>query len=247
MNKKKIGLAVTIVPVLAAGTVAMASAYKSGTDFKPFQNDQEIQTNQVVFDGDESGVDRKKKDDSKESSLLKDKQDDQEKESTELKDQADYLFENEQVNTKAVGLLDGENTGSDIPKQDQQEEEQQKPEETYSIVKDPSKADTELMVPRRMEEMEAAVVILQVQISREVPQELRRITAKQTTTALHRLKLLVPVPETIQQRQRRLRCQLQHRHRLRHQHQQLHLQDHPVQSRIRNPRNQIRQLEEVPV
>lgn len=144
MNKKKIGLAVTIVPVLAAGTVAMASAYKSGTDFKPFQNDQEIQTNQVVFDGDESGVDRKKKDDSKESSLLKDKQDDQEKESTELKDQADYLFENEQVNTKAVGLLDGENTGSDIPKQDQQEEEQQKPEETYSIVKDPSKADTEL-------------------------------------------------------------------------------------------------------
>ena len=77
MNKKKIGLAVTIVPVLAAGTVAMASAYKSGTDFKPFQNDQEIQTNQVVFDGDESGVDRKKKDDSKESSLLKDKQDDQ--------------------------------------------------------------------------------------------------------------------------------------------------------------------------
>ena len=138
MNKKKIGLAVTIVPVLAAGTVAIASAYKSGTDFKPFQNDQEIQTNQVVFDGDESGVDRKKKDDSKESSLLKDKQDDQEKESTELKDQADYLFENEQVNTKAVGLLDGENTGSDIPKQDQQEEEQQKPEETYSIVKDPS-------------------------------------------------------------------------------------------------------------
>lgn len=71
MNKKKIGLAVTIVPVLAAGTVAMASAYKSGTDFKPFQNDQEIQTNQVVFDGDESGVDRKKKDDSKEAVFSK--------------------------------------------------------------------------------------------------------------------------------------------------------------------------------
>lgn len=244
MNKKKIGLAVTIVPVLAAGTVAMASAYKSGTDFKPFQNDQEIQTNQVVFDGDESGVDRKKKDDSKESSLLKDKQDDQEKESTELKDQADYLFENEQVNTKAVGLLDGENTGSDIPKQDQQEEEQQKLEETYSIVKDPSKADTELNGTTQNGGNGSSS---SNSISREVPQKLRRITAKQTTTALHRPKLLVPVPETIQQRQRRLRCQLQHRHRLRHQHQQLHLQDHPVRSRIRNPRNQIRQLEEVPV
>lgn len=142
MNKKKIGLAVTVVPVLAAGTVAMASAYRSGTDFKPSQNDQEIQTNQVVFDNGESGVDRQKKDNNKESSLLKDKQDNQEQESTQLKDQADYLFENENVNTKSVGLMDGQNTDSQTPTQDQTE--QQQPEENYNIVKDPSKADTEL-------------------------------------------------------------------------------------------------------
>ena len=146
MNRKKIGLAVTVVPVLAAGTVAMASAYKSGTDFKPFQNDQEIQTNQVVFDNGESGVDRQKKDKKKESSLLKDGQDDKQKESTQLKDQADYLFENEKIQAKSVGLTNGENTGSQTPdqEQDQEQEQQQKPAETYNVVKDPSKADTEL-------------------------------------------------------------------------------------------------------
>lgn len=141
MNKKKIGLAVTVVPVLAAGTVAMASAYKSGTDFKPFKNDQEIQTNQVVFDGDEPGVNQKKKSDNKESSLLKDKKDEKEKQGTELKDQADYLFENEKVNTKSVGIVDENNTGSQPL---EPTEEQQEPEESYNIVKDSSKADTEL-------------------------------------------------------------------------------------------------------
>lgn len=143
MNKKKIGFAVAIVPVLAAGTVTMASVYKSGTDFKPSQNDREIQANQVVFDGDESGVDRQQKDKKKESSLLNDKQDDKEKEETQLKDQADYLFENGKVPTKSAGVVDEANTDTQIPDQNN-EEETKKPEETYNIVKDPSKADTEL-------------------------------------------------------------------------------------------------------
>lgn len=141
MNRKKIGIAITVVPVLAAGTVAMASAYKSGTDFTPRENSQELQANQVVFDNGESGVDRQKKEKKEESSLLQDQQEEKEKENTQLKDQADYLFENDRLHSRTAGVSEEGNT--DSPTQQTPEEEKQ-PAETYNIVKDPSKADTEL-------------------------------------------------------------------------------------------------------
>ena len=71
MKKKNIGIAVVSVPILAAGTVALASSYRDSTDFKPSDTEQELQVNQVVFDGNESGAGHSRKNNGDESHLLK--------------------------------------------------------------------------------------------------------------------------------------------------------------------------------
>ena len=52
-DKKKAGIAIVAVPVIAAGTVAMVSAYKQGSTFTPSGAKQDFQANKVVFDHDE--------------------------------------------------------------------------------------------------------------------------------------------------------------------------------------------------
>lgn len=145
MNKKKIGVAVITVPVLAAGTVALASSYRAGTDFKPSDTEQELQVNQVVFDKDENGTGHEKKKDGDESRLFKKNEEKENGEATQLKDQADYLFENQQMHTESVGIVDDNNkekTSSDTADTKSQDEKQ--PDKVYNLTKDESKADTSL-------------------------------------------------------------------------------------------------------
>ena len=143
MKKKNIGIAVVSVPILAAGTVALASSYRDSTNFKPSDTEQELQVNQVVFDGDETGTGHSKKKNGDESHLLK-KTDNGEE--AQLKDQADYLFENAQVHTESVGILDEQNEDSTEQAENTTEAEEQ-PDKVYNITKDASKADTSLDNP----------------------------------------------------------------------------------------------------
>lgn len=146
MKKKNIGIAVVSVPILAAGSVALASSYRNSTDFKPTDSNQELQVNQVVFDGDEAGAGHsKKKNGNDESRLLKKNSEADNAESAQLKDQADYLFENGQMHTESVGILD--ETNKDTTSAEESTEAAQQPENVYSITKDASKADTSLDNP----------------------------------------------------------------------------------------------------
>lgn len=143
MNKKKLGMTILAVPVLTAGTVALASAYKSGTDYKPSDTEKELQVNQVVFNGDDSGIGHEKKDNGEEEShLLQKNQDEKDGASTEAEPQADYLFENGQISTESVGITDQENSVPDSAKEDSSEENT--PDQVYNITNDPTKADTTL-------------------------------------------------------------------------------------------------------
>ena len=146
MKKKNIGIAVVSVPILAAGTVALASSYRNSTDFKPSDTEQELQVNQVVFDGGESGTGHSKKKDGDDSHLLKKNKDSDNGESAQLEDQADFLFENGQMHTESVGILDEENKNTSENTEDSTEAEKQ-PDKVYNITKDASDADTSLANP----------------------------------------------------------------------------------------------------
>lgn len=143
MKKKNIGIAVVSVPILAAGTVALASSYRDSTDFKPSDTEQELQVNQVVFDGSETGTGHSKKKNGEESHLLKNTNNGEE---AHLEEEANYLFENAQMHTESVGILDDTNKTTTEKTEDTAEEAEQ-PEKVYNIMKDASKADTSLDNP----------------------------------------------------------------------------------------------------
>lgn len=147
MKKKNIGIAVVSVPILAAGTVALASSYRESTNYKPSDTEQEIQVNQVVFDDSESGTGHSKKKDGDESRLLKNNKNTDESESTQLEDQADYLFENSEMHTESVGLLDEESEDAPETENRENSETEGQPEKVYNITKDSSSADTSLNNP----------------------------------------------------------------------------------------------------
>ena len=146
MNRKKLGIAALAVPVLTAGTVALASSYQAGSDYKPADVSQELQVNQVVFDNNESGIGRDKKEDNQESRILqKNQQNDSQQNGTGNKDQADYLFENNTLstdNTDSVGLVDQQNPAPGDNNGQSQTDKQ--PDDVYNVTQDTSKADTVL-------------------------------------------------------------------------------------------------------
>lgn len=146
MNKKKLGIAALAVPVLTAGTVALASSYQAGSDYKPADVSQELQVNQVVFDNEESSIGHDKKEDNQESRLLqKNQQDESQQSGTGKKDQADYLFENNTLSTDSadsVGLVDQQNSA--LGDTDGQTQTDKQPDEVYNVTKDRSDADTVL-------------------------------------------------------------------------------------------------------
>ena len=142
MKKKKTGIAIVTVPILAAGTVALAASYQSDINFKPSDSGQDVQVNQVVFDGDDTETGHKKSKDGEQSHLLQKNKDDKDSEGTQKKEQADYLFENSQINSGTVGIMDNSSTEKKDTGESQTGEA--KPSSIYNVTKDPSKADTTL-------------------------------------------------------------------------------------------------------
>ena len=147
MKKKKIGVAVITVPILAAGSVALAASYRSELNYQPGDTKQDIQVNQVVFDGDDGGTGHQKKKSNDDSHLLQKNKKDQADESTQVKDQGDYLFENEQLHTESVGILDDTESSASDSSQTQKQDDAQ-PDQVYNVTKDASKADTSLSTPQ---------------------------------------------------------------------------------------------------
>ncbi|MBU5481091.1 leucine-rich repeat domain-containing protein [Blautia sp. MSJ-19] len=146
MKKKKIGIAVITVPVLAAGTVALASSYRAGTGFKPSDSEQELQVNQVVFNDEETGTGREKKKDGNESQLLKKNNEEKDTaEGTQLENQADYLFENEQIHTETAGVLN--NRSTDTSSQDEESQPAEQPDQVYNLTNNASDANASLNDP----------------------------------------------------------------------------------------------------
>lgn len=140
MKKKKTGVAIITIPILAAGTVALAASYQSDINFKPQDSSQSVQVNQVVFDGNDTGTGNKKNKDSDESHLLQKKSDTGD--ATSLEDQANYLFENSQLHTESIGITDNRNT--EASNTDSTHTKQAQPSSIYNVTNDSSKADTVL-------------------------------------------------------------------------------------------------------
>lgn len=146
-EKEKVGVAVITVPILAAGSVALAASYRSELNYTPGDTEQDIQVNQVVFDGDDGGTGSQKKKNGDDSHLLQKNKEDKADESTQVKDQGDYLFENEQLHTKSVGILDDTESSASDNSQTQKQDDAQ-PDQIYNVTKDASKADTSLSTPQ---------------------------------------------------------------------------------------------------
>lgn len=107
---KKAGAAAVAVSVLSIGTIGAVSAYQSGIDFQPSDTDRELQTNQVVFSGDEDKMGKKKNDSSEESELWQKKQDEEKQKSPKVGENADYLFESGYVSQSDSGQSVGIST-----------------------------------------------------------------------------------------------------------------------------------------
>lgn len=73
IDKKKAGIAIAAVPVIAAGTVAMVSAYKQGMEFTPTDGRKDFQANKVVFENDENALEHQDSASDEESRLLQQK------------------------------------------------------------------------------------------------------------------------------------------------------------------------------
>ena len=96
IDKKKAGIAIAAVPVIAAGTVAMVSAYKQGMEFTPTDGRKDFQANKVVFENDENALEHQDSASDEESRLLQQKNSEQ-NQGADLQNQADYLFEDQKV------------------------------------------------------------------------------------------------------------------------------------------------------
>lgn len=135
---KKTGMAAIAAPILAAGTVAVVSAYQSGIDFTPSGEQQDFQTNQVVFDDNKDTV-GKNQDNNDNSSLFEKDQNANNRKNNQDKQSADYLFE-------AENLPDGVGTASFVENNDQNiftgETINNNSSSGYNIVADASNADT---------------------------------------------------------------------------------------------------------
>lgn len=150
IDKKKAGIALAAVPVIAAGTVAMVSAYKQGMEFTPTNGKQDFQANKVVFENDENALEHQDSASDKESSLLQHKND-EEQQGAELQNQADYLFEDQKVqqdtgNETTVGIDDGQNDREEkksdgAPTTETESAQPNQPDETYHVTDDPDNAD----------------------------------------------------------------------------------------------------------
>ena len=150
IDKKKAGIAIAAVPVIAAGTVAMVSAYKQGMEFTPTNGRKDFQANKVVFENDENALEHQDSASDEESRLLQQKNSEQ-NQGADLQNQADYLFEDQKVqqetgNETTVGI-DEEQNGEETKKSDGapttelQNPQQNQPDETYHVTENPSDAD----------------------------------------------------------------------------------------------------------
>lgn len=146
IDKKKAGIAIAAVPVIAAGTVAMVSAYKQGMEFTPTDGRKDFQANKVVFENDENALEHQDSASDEESRLLQQKNSEQ-NQGADLQNQADYLFEDQKVqqetgNETTVGI-DEEQNGEETKKSDgaPTTELQNQPDETYHVTENPSDAD----------------------------------------------------------------------------------------------------------
>ena len=150
IDKKKAGIAIAAVPVIAAGTVAMVSAYKQGMEFTPTDGRKNFQANKVVFENDENALEHQDSASDEESRLLQQKNSEQ-NQGADLQNQADYLFEDQKVqqetgNETTVGI-DEEQNGEATKKSDGapttelQNPQQNQPDETYHVTENPSDAD----------------------------------------------------------------------------------------------------------
>ena len=150
IDKKKAGIAIAAVPVIAAGTVAMVSAYKQGMEFTPTDGRKDFQANKVVFENDENALEHQDSASDEESRLLQQKNSEQ-NQGADLQNQADYLFEDQKVqqetgNETTVGI-DEEQNGEETKKSDGapttelQNPQQNQPDETYHVTENPSDAD----------------------------------------------------------------------------------------------------------
>lgn len=135
---KKTGMAAIAAPILAAGTVAVVSVYQSGIDFTPSGEQQDFQTNQVVFDDNKDTVGRNQ-DNNDNSSLFEKDQNANNRKNNQDKQGADYLFESK-------NLPDGVSTASFVENNDQNiftgETINNNSSSGYNIVADASNADT---------------------------------------------------------------------------------------------------------
>lgn len=150
IDKKKTGIAIAAVPVIAAGTVAMVSAYKQGMEFTPTDSRRDFQANKVVFENDENALDHQNSGTDEESRLLQQKNS-EENQGADLQNQADYLFEDQKIqqetgNETTIGI-DEEQNGDEAKKSDGapttelQNPQQNQPDETYHVTENPDNAD----------------------------------------------------------------------------------------------------------
>lgn len=97
-------LAALAVPVVTIGVYQMVRAYEAGTAFQPDGSSRDLQTNQVVFSGEEDTTarkDNKEQDKSGESELWEKDKTAEDSLSPELKNAADYLFQTGRINLPA--------------------------------------------------------------------------------------------------------------------------------------------------
>ena len=151
MQKKwiRLALAVIAVPVVTISAYHMVRAYEDGTAFTPSASGRELQTNQVVFSGEEDTTARKSGAERDGESELWEK--DREAQDTlrpEVKRAADYLFQTGRTDmpegTDTINLA-GDETGNApmLPEEVSQEDTQDPGNDNfvYDIVQNPEKAD----------------------------------------------------------------------------------------------------------
>ena len=141
--RKKIKFTAIAVPALAAGTVAIAAAYQSGTKYQPSQSDQKIQANQVVFKDDENTLNQKSDKKKDESELWKEEQN-SEDESLSGGDHADYMFQSDWATQGSSSQLETTNVntnGGDINVNLSQSANTSRSDDGYDLVSDGSDAD----------------------------------------------------------------------------------------------------------
>lgn len=144
-------LAALAVPVVTIGAYQMVRAYEAGTAFQPNGSSRELQTNQVVFSGEEDTTARKdneEQDKSGESELWEKDKTAEDLLSPELKNAADYLFQTGRMNLSAgegaetINLAGEEHeNNSFLPEESNRQQDTGNGNYVYDVVQDPAKAD----------------------------------------------------------------------------------------------------------